>query len=124
MQLVRLVRGGRRSITAVRRTQLTALAAGLLLLLVCALTLPPADTGTTSHSRGTISQLHRLAIEVDSGSTTGKDVQQAAADQAILAALVLLAAASAILLGARQRCRRPAGRLLAAQYGRGPPADR
>ena len=124
MQLVRLVRSGRRPMTAVRRTQLTALTAGLLLLLIGALTLPPSDTGTPSHSRGTISQLHRLAIEVDSASATGKDVQQAAADQAILAALVLLAAALAVLIGARQRSRQPAGRLIPAPRGRGPPADR
>jgi hypothetical protein len=108
--------------TAVRRTQLTALATGLLLLLVGALALPPSDTGTASHTRGTISQLHRFAIEVDSASATGKDVHEAAADQAILAALVLLAAALAVLIGARQRSQRPAGRLVPAQRGRGPPS--
>jgi hypothetical protein len=124
MQLVRLVRNGRRPLPVVRRTRLAALAAGLLMLLVGALTLPPADAGTPSHSRGTISQLHRLAIEVDSASATGKDVQQAAADQAILAALVSLAAALAVLIGARQRGRQPAGRLIPAQRGRGPPSDR
>jgi hypothetical protein len=124
MQLVRLGRSGRRPMTAVRRTQLAALTAGLLLLLVSALTLPPSDTGTSSHSRGTISQLHRLAIEADSASTNGKDVQQAAADQAILAALVLLAAVSAVLIGAHQRNRRLAGRLIPAARGRSPPADR
>lgn len=122
MQLVRLVRSGRRPMTAVRRTQLAALTAGLLLLMIGALTLPLSDTGTTSHSRGTISQLHRLVIEADSASTSGKDVQQSAADQAILAALVLLAAVSAVLIGARQRNRRAIGRLIPAARGRGPPS--
>jgi hypothetical protein len=123
MQLVRLVRNGRRPTAAVRRTRLALLAAGLLLLLIGALALPSADAGTPSHSRG-ISQLHRLAIEVDSASATGKDVKQAAAEQAILAALVSLAAALAVLIGARQRGRQPAGRLIPAERGRGPPSDR
>jgi peptidoglycan/LPS O-acetylase OafA/YrhL len=124
MQLVRLVRNGRRPLTAVRRTRLAMLAGGMLLLLIGALAMPSSDAGTPSHSRGTISQLHRLAIEVDSASATGKDVLQAAADQAILAALVSLAAVLAVLIGARQRGRRPAGRLIPAQRGRGPPSDR
>jgi hypothetical protein len=124
MQLVRLVRSGRRPLTVVRRAQLTAFAAGLLLLLVAALTLPPPDTGAASHSRGTISQLHRLAVVVDSASATGKDVHQAAADQAILAMLVLLAAALAVLIGAQRRDRQPAGLLIPARRGRGPPSDR
>lgn len=124
MQLVRLVRNGRRPLTVVRRTRLTLLAAGLLLLLIGALALPSSEAGTPSHSRGTISQLHRLAIEVDSASATGKDFQQAAADQAILAALVSLAAALAVLIGARQHRRQPVGRLIPAQRGRGPPSDR
>jgi hypothetical protein len=125
MQLVRLVRSGRRPLTAVRRAQLTAFAAGLLLLLIAALTLPPADTGTASHSRATISQLHRLAVAtVDSASATSKDVHQAAADQAILATLVLLAAALAALIGARRRGQQPASLLIPARSGRGPPADR
>ena len=122
MQLVRLVRGGRRPMTAVRSTTLAALTAGLLLLLVGALTLPPSDTGTSSHHHGTVSQLHRLAVEVDSASAAGKDIQQAAADQAILAALVSLAAALAVLIGARQRGWQPAGRLVPARRGRGPPS--
>lgn len=124
MQLVRLVRSGRRPLTAARQARLTALTAGLLLLLIGALALPPSDLGTTSHNRGAISQLHRLAVMVDNASTSGKDVQQTAADQAILAALVLLAAASAILIGARQHSRRPAGQLIPVHRGRGPPSDR
>jgi hypothetical protein len=117
MQLVRLVRNG-------RRTRLAVLAAGLLLLLIGALALPSSGAGTPSHSRGTIGQFHRLAIEVDSASASGQDVQQAAADHAILAALVSLAAALAVLIGARQRSQQPAGRLIPAQRGRGPPSDR
>jgi len=124
MQRERLGRNGRRPLSVVRRTRLTLLAAGLLLLLVSMLALPSTDSGTASHHRGTISQLHRLAVEVDSASATGKGVQQAAADQAILAALVSLAAALAVLIGARQRGRQPAGRLIPAPRGRGPPADR
>jgi len=122
MQLVRLVRSGRRPTADVRRRQLAALAIGVLLLLVGALTLPPSDIGTASHTRGAINQLHRLPIAVDSASAAGKDVHHTASDPASLAALVLLAGVLAVLVGVRRRGRRPIARPVPAQRGRGPPA--
>jgi hypothetical protein len=123
MQLVRLVPTGRRPVPAARRTRLTAITAGLLLLLASAVVLPPS-AATTSHARGAISQLHRLAVEVDSASASGKDAHQTATDQAILAALVLLAAALAVLIGTRRRGQQPADSVILARRCRGPPADR
>jgi hypothetical protein len=112
---------GRQSMT-VQRRRLAVITAGVAVLLASLLILPPAAVAGPSHQHGGISQLHRLAVEAGSGSVADVKGQQAAAvDGAILASLVLLAAALAALVRARQRLQPPAGRPVPALRSRGPP---
>lgn len=109
----------------VRRRRLTAITASVLVLLASLLILPSATAAGSPHQHAGVSQLHRLAIQAGSISVTGLKGQQAAAvDDAILASLVLLAAATTALVRSRQRLRPPAGQPVPVLRSRGPPTDR
>jgi len=121
VQPAQRVSNGRQSVT-VRRRRLAVVTASVAVLLASLLILPPSAATGARHQHAGISQLHRLAVEAGGGAAAGIKGQQAGAvDDAILASLVLLAAALAALVRARQRLHPPASSPVPVLRSRGPP---